>query len=304
MSQIKADISLLLITVIWGSSFTLMKNVLERIPPFAYLSLRFILAGIILVVLFYKRLSSITKRTLLFSFILSLLLFGGMAFQVIGLRYTSASNSAFITGLCVIMVPVISMLFLQKKPDKNSVMGVILAFCGLFFLAGGLEFKFNLGDFLTLLCAFCFAFQIILVDKFIAKEEPVLLSVLQIVFAAILYSIAWGTIDNKPFVIDKPVILTLVITGVLGTALAYSVQIVAQKHTSPTHAALILTAEPVFGVLFAVLIPNSQGVAEVLDMKKVIGCTLIILGMLVCELKFGGEKEVKKEKTEGIVYES
>lgn len=103
--QIKADLFLLLITAIWGASFTLMKNVLEVIPSFAYLSLRFIIATIVLVVIYYKNLRTASKKVIVYGCIIGLMLFGGMALQVSGLYYTTASNSAFITGLNVVMVP-------------------------------------------------------------------------------------------------------------------------------------------------------------------------------------------------------
>lgn len=299
MTQIKADISLLIITIIWGTSFALMKNVLAHIPSFAYISLRFIIASAVLVVLFRKRLGSISRKTVLHGFILGLILFGGTALQVCGLYYTTASNSAFITGLNVVMVPVISVFLLKKKPAMNSVIGVILAFTGLFFLTGGLNFRFNVGDFLTLLCAVCFALQIIFIDKFTGEQDPVLLSILQISFTAVLGTGVWVTFDFKTFTINLPVIITLFITGVLGTALAYSVQTVVQKYTTPTHTALIFAAEPVFGAVFALIIPDAQGNVEALSIGKVVGCALILLGMLISEIrikKFMPESSDKDEK--------
>jgi drug/metabolite transporter (DMT)-like permease len=283
--QLKADILLLVIAAVWGSSFTLMKNVLDYIPSFAYLALRFIIAAVILLVVFRNRLKQLNGKTIIYGIIIGLTLLGGMALQVIGLRFTSASNSAFITGMNVIMVPIIAAVFFKKKPDLQSIVGVVIAFGGLFFLSGGLNFKFNIGDFLTLLCAFCFALQIIFIDRFTRERDSVLLSIIQISFAGVMYLGLWFSIDNKPFVIDRTVILTLLITGVLGTALAYTAQNVAQKYTSPTHTALILTAEPVFGALFAVLIPNSLGQTETLSFNTIAGCTLILAGMIICELR-------------------
>jgi drug/metabolite transporter (DMT)-like permease len=285
--QIKADLSLLAITAIWGSSFALMKNVLDYMPSFAYLALRFLIAAAVMVAIFHREFRNLNKKVLLYGCILGLMLFGGMALQVTGLYFTTASNSAFITGLNVIMVPVISALVLRKKPDIASVIGVILAFAGLFFLTGGLDFRFNIGDFLTLLCALCFALQIIFIDKFTGDQDASLLAVLQIGFAALLYTAVWLFLDFEPIEFKMPVVTTLLITGVLGTALAFTVQTLVQRMTSPTHTALILTAEPVFGAVFALLIPNSVGVTETLKMSTIAGCALILFGMLVCELKPG-----------------
>jgi len=283
--HLKADLSLLLVTAIWGSSFTLIKNVLDHIPSFAYLSLRFIIASIILIVVFYKKLKHINKKAVIYGCIIGLMLFGGMALQVSGLYFTTASNSAFITGLSVIMVPLLSAMILKKRPDRSSVIGVILAFAGLFFLTGGLDFSFNIGDFLTLLCAVCFAMQIIFIDSYNKEQDPILLSVIQISFAALLNTVVWLFIDYEPVVVDTTVAFTLLITGALGTAFAYLVQTVAQKHTTPTHTALILTAEPVFGAFFAMIIPNSNGTVETLSLNTVIGCVLILAGTLISEMR-------------------
>lgn len=283
--QIKADILLLVITAIWGSSFALMKNALEHIPSFAYLSLRFIIAAVILVIIFRKRVKKINKKLLVYGSIIGLMLFGGMALQVSGLRFTSASNSAFITGLNVVMVPVVSAVFLRKKPGRTSIIGVVVAFGGLFFLSGGLNFRFNIGDFLTLLCAVCFTFQIIFIDKYTEGEDPVLLAVLQIAFAAVLNTFLWLGFDYKPFQFNSAIIVTLVITGVLGTAFAYAGQTIIQRFTSPTRTALIFTAEPVFGAFFALVIPNSLGMTEVLTINTIVGCLLILGGMLISEIR-------------------
>ncbi|MDF2524631.1 MAG: permease [Clostridiales bacterium] len=222
------------------------------------------------------------------------MLFGGMALQVSGLYYTTASNSAFITGLNVVMVPIVSSFLLKKKPDVFSTIGVILAFLGMFLLSMGETFfinggglHFNFGDFLTLLCAVCFTLQIIFIDKFTNDQEPSSLAVIQIGFAAVLYTTVWLGMDFKQFEINSTVIVTLIITGVFGTALAFAGQTAMQRFTSPTHTALILAAEPLFGALFAILIPNSQGVTENLKFNSILGCSLILIGMLISELKVG-----------------
>ncbi len=291
--QIKADLLLLLITVIWGSSFTLMKNVLVHIPSFAYLSLRYLVALAILAVIFHRKFRGINARSLIHGFLLGIMMVGGMGFQVTGLYWTTASNSAFITGTSVVFVPVVSTLFLKKRPEWNSVIGVVLAFAGLFFLSGGLDFRFNFGDFLTLLCAFCWTFHIILIDRFTENADPELLSMLQIGFAALMFCIIWGIFEPEPVTINGPVVVTLLITGVFGTALAYAGQTIVQKFTTPTHTALIFSAEPVFGAVFALLIPAPDGSTEKLTMTTVAGCLLILVGMLISELKVFGKGRTK-----------
>jgi drug/metabolite transporter (DMT)-like permease len=222
-------------------------------------------------------------------------MFGGMAFQVNGLYTTSASNSGFITGLNVVIVPVIAAILLKKKPDRASFVGITIAFTGLFFLSGGLNFNFNYGDFLTFLCAICWAFQIIFIDKFLQTEDASLLAIIQIAFIGVASMGFWLTADSgKPVEINSTVVIILLITAVLGTALAFGGQTIAQKDTTPAHTALILTAEPVFAAIFAMIIPNSLGITEIPTLTKAIGCLLILSGMLVSELKLG-QKKMKKQ---------
>ena len=286
--KLKADIILLMITVVWGASFPLMKIVLEYIPAYAYLSLRFLSAALVLIILFHKNFRKINIHTLLCGSIIGLFMFGGMAFQVVGLYTTSASNSGFITGLNVVIVPIIAAILLKKKPDRASFIGVVIAFVGLFFISGGLNFSFNYGDFLTFLCAICWAFQIILIDKFTQTEDAPLLAIIQVAFVGIASSGLWLTVDaGKPVEINGIVVIILLFTAVLGSALAFGGQTIAQKDTTPTHTALILTAEPVFAAIFAMIIPNALGVTELPTLAKAIGCLLILSGMVVSELKLG-----------------
>lgn len=285
--QLKADLAILGITVVWGSSFIIMKNITEDIPPYAYLALRFLVAAIILIAVFHRQLKSINLRSIWSGSLVGLTLYAGMMLQVTGLKTTSASNSAFITGLNVIMVPIISVLLLKKKPPINALFGVVLASLGLFVLKG-FSGNWTIGDTLTLLCALCFALQIIFIDKFASDVNIYYLAIVQIASAAIFYIITWICADMAsaaaPFVIDSKIILTVLYTGALGTALGFGVQTIAQKYTTPTRTALIITCEPVFGALFALIIPDVYGKTEVMTIRMILGCLLILSGMLITEL--------------------
>jgi drug/metabolite transporter (DMT)-like permease len=289
--KLRADVLLLTITVVWGASFPFMKLILAFVPAYAYLSMRFLLAAAVLAIIFHKSFAKFNKKVLLYGCIIGVFMFGGMAFQVVGLYTTSASNSGFITGLNVVIVPVFAAILLGKKPDRASFIGISVAFIGLFFLSGGLNFSFNKGDFLTFLCAICWAIQIICIDRFTQTEDAALLSIIQLVFIGIASSALWITADaGKPLEFNGTVIGILLFTAILGSALAFGGQTIAQKDTTPAHTALILTAEPVFAAIFAMIIPNAQGVTEMPSLIKIIGCLLILSGMLVSELKIGRKK--------------
>jgi drug/metabolite transporter (DMT)-like permease len=200
----------------------------------------------------------------------------------------------------VVMVPVVSAILLKKKPDFASVIGVFVAFTGLFVISGGLSISFNIGDFLTLICAVFWTFQIIFIDKFTEKQDAKAIAVLQMIFAAVFHSIFWVATDNKPFDFNLIIIYTILITGVLGTAFAFAGQTIAQKYTTPTRTALIFTAEPVFGAFFAMIIPNSVGITEKLQVYTVVGCILILAGMLISETGLSFKKKVKELQSQDV----
>ena len=288
--QLKADLSLLSITVVWGSSFIIMKNISEDLPAYVYLTLRFSVAGILMLLLFHKRLKTLKLKTLLSGCVIGFLIYGGMMLQVMGLQTTSASNSGFITGLNVVMVPILSATLLKKKPPVSAVIGVIMAAVGLFIMKG-FTGSWVIGDTYTLLCAVCFALQIIFIDKFASDMDEYQLAVIQIIFAAVLCGITWGIAGSSaplaPIAWDSALIAAILYTGAIGTAFGNGVQTVAQKYTTPTRTALILTCEPVFSAIFAVLVPNDQGIREVLSLQTILGCCLILFGMIVTEIKPG-----------------
>lgn len=290
--QHKADLAILGITVVWGSSFIIMKNITEDIPPYAYLALRFLVASIILAAVFHKQLKTIDLKSIWCGSVVGLTLYGGMMLQVMGLKTTTASNSAFITGLNVIMVPIISVLLLKKRPSMKAFTGAVLAVSGLFVLKG-FSGSWTIGDTLTLLCALCFALQIIFIDKFASDVNIYHLAFVQIAFAAVLYIITWmiAGIANAatPFELSPKIIFTVLYTGALGTAFAFGVQTIAQKYTTPTRTALIITCEPVFGALFALIVPDVHGNTEILTIRMVLGCLMILSGMMIAEI----DKEVK-----------
>lgn len=288
--QLKADLSILSITLVWGSSFIIMKNISEDIPAYAYLTLRFTVAGLLMVLIFHKKLKKINFKALWSGTLVGLFLYAGMMLQVLGLQTTSASNSGFITGMNVVMVPIISATLLKKKPPINAILGVALATLGLFTLKG-FTGSWGIGDTFTLLCAGCFALQIIFIDKFASDVDIYQLAIIQIVSAAMFYAVTWAIANTvtpppTPLILDAKIILTVLYTGALGTALAFGIQTIAQKYTTPTRTALILTCEPVFGAIFALVVPNTQGMTEVLKMETILGCLLILSGMLITEFRF------------------
>ncbi|RKD28967.1 DMT family transporter [Thermohalobacter berrensis] len=278
--QLKADLSLLSVTVVWGASFVITKNALQDIQTYNFLAVRFLIAFLSSAIIFYKNMKNINKKTLLYGALIGVVLFGGYAFQTVGLNYTTASKSGFITGFSVVLVPIISALLLKKTPETSTIIGVILAITGLGLMTLNSELSLNIGDFYTLLCAFGFAFHIILVGKYTVDVDSIALAVIQIGVVGILSLIF--SLSSENFFIPKSFDLwfAILITGTLATSGAYLIQNTMQKFTSPTHTALIYTGEPVFSAVFAYIL-----LGERMATKAIVGSILILLGMILGELK-------------------
>ena len=278
--QLKADLTLLLVVTIWGSTFVLTKDAIQHIQTYNFLTLRFGIAALLLVLFSLKKLPGLDRTTVKNGVLLGLMLFGGYAFQTVGLNYTTASNSAFITGFSAVIVPILSTFMLKKRPQFFAVLGVVLAVAGLGLLTLGDSFILNIGDVYTLLCTLFYALQIIMLDRYTHKSDPLLLATVEIAVVALL-SILFTLVFEQPVIPTQPSVwLAVLVTSLLATTFAFIAQNIAQKHTSPTHTALIFLGEPVSAQAFAYIL-----LGELLTPRQFIGCTLILAGMLAAELK-------------------
>jgi drug/metabolite transporter (DMT)-like permease len=289
--QLKADFALILVTVGWGASFILTKNVLVSVSTYNFLAIRFVFAFIMSSLVFYKRMIKMNKETLKLGVFIAALLFGTYAFQTMGLNYTTVSKSAFITGFSVILVPVFSAIIFRKSTEKTTIIGVVFAIIGLALLTLNGDMGLNIGDFYTLICAVSYAFYIMAVGKFTSKVDSVAFAVVQLGTVAFL-SLITSLVFEKPSLPNGyGVWLNILILSVVCTSGAYIVQNIAQKYTSPTHTALIFTCEPVFAAIFAYFIYG-----EILNLKGTTGAVLILLGMLTAEVEFKSLINVIEEK--------
>jgi drug/metabolite transporter (DMT)-like permease len=271
---------LLLVALIWGSTFVLVKRTVVQYPVYAFLFLRFALATGVLLVLFGRRLARLSPSMLLAGAAIGLFLFGGYAFQTVGLQYTSASKAGFITGLSVVFVPMLSMVFLRRMPEPQALLGVVLATVGLALLTLGRDLRPAQGDLIVLGCAVCYALHIVAVSRFAPRTDALALTVVQVAVVALLSGAVSLAAGEWPRAIPAPVLLAAAFTGVLATALAFAVQNAVQTRTTATHTALIFTTEPVFAALFGFLLAGER-----LGVWGWGGCGLILLGMLLAELR-------------------
>ncbi len=279
--QHQANLALLGVTLAWGISFILTKNSLETLETFNFLSIRFLIAAITSALLFHKRLMKLDRATLKYGILIGVIMFSGYATQTIGLNYTTASKSGFITGFSVVIVPIFSALVLKRLPKFSAIVGVILAILGLGLLTLDSNLQLNVGDLYTLIGAVCFAFHIITVGKYAVKVDAINLAILQIGVVGILSTIVTLLFETPIIPVDGSAWLSILFLAFVCTSGAFIVQNAVQKHTSTTHTALIFTGEPVFSAIFAYLL-----LGEIMNHRGIIGSILIVTGMLVAEIDF------------------
>lgn len=279
-SKFRADLYLLGITMIWGSSFIAVKIALSFTTPFLFLTLRFLIASLILLIIFRKKLMKFDAVTIKAGVVLGILLGIGFGAQTYGLVFTTASRSAFITGLFVILVPIFSMIFEKIIPRKLLWLGVMFSFTGLYFLTSPEGTSFNVGDGFTLIGAVAFGAHTVATQIYTKRYDFIQLTFIQILITGIGGLLSTLIIETPKFEANPQLILIVLGTAIFPTVLNFYILNKYQRHTSSTRAAIIYSFEPVAAAVIAYLFLN-----EVLGVRGAIGGTLIIVGMLVAELK-------------------
>ncbi|UTW08724.1 DMT family transporter [Pseudomonas benzenivorans] len=283
---LRADLLMLLTAMIWGSAFVAQRLGMDNIGPFLYSGLRFALAALILVPLLpiLQRLSPDTpvppvNRHLLFGGgLMGLALALGINLQQVGLLFTSVTNSGFITGLYVIIVPLLGLL-IGHKTGLGIWLGACLAVVGMFLLSVGEGFQVASGDWLQLAGAFVWGVHVLLVGFFAGRHDPLRLAAVQFVTCALislLLAVLFEEIRLDAIIAAGPAILY---GGVFGVAIGFTLQVVAQKHAIASHAAIILSLEAVFAAIAGAIM-----LGESLELRGYFGCALMFGGMLLAQL--------------------
>jgi len=275
-----ASVALVGVTAVWGYTFLAVKDATARMPVMDFLAWRFLLASVVMIALRPTCLRNVTRLELLRGVGLGTVLGLGYIAQTYGLRYTSAAISGFITGMFVVLTPVMSWILLRRKTNRSTWMVVALATVGLALLTLN-GWSIGIGELLTLGCAVFFAIHIVGLGEWSSQYDPYAFSLLQIGAVAVISLIAAapGGIVVPP---DPEVWGVIGITGVLATAVAFFVQTWAQSLVSATRAAVVMTMEPVFAGLFTVVIGGNQ-----LTLRTLGGAACILAAMFIINLKSG-----------------
>ena len=277
-----AQLSLVLITMIWGITFVMVKEALNDAPPYMFASLRFGLAFFIGLVYLNKNIKDINHLEMVGGLVCGLCLFAGYAFQNYGLMQTTPSKSAFITSVSVILVPVILSIFRIKKVDFKIWISVSLATIGLYVLLNPSGGEVNIGDILTFGCALSFAFHIIAQDYYLTKGSSISrLFLSQVMFAALFSLMSVFAFESPEIVISQRLIIAILVTGFLATFVAIMLMVWAQTILNANQTALFLSLEPVFAALFSTIFAG-----EILGVHGWVGGMIVVFGVISSEFSF------------------
>ena len=302
--RLPADLALGFISLIWGATFVIVKGALADASIFSFIAVRFTLAAILMGILFWRSLRGLGLQGARAGMQIGLFLFGGFAFQTAGLKYTTASKSAFITGSCVILVPVLLGVFGRRRVTSGIWTGALAALAGLYLLTvptGGLG-VLNRGDLLTLVCAFMFALHFISLGRYAGRFPVGALSFLQvgttallaIIFVPVAAALGWETPRLN---VTGNLVFAILATAIGATVICFWLQTWAQQYASPSHTAVLVSFEPIFAALTSWIVSHER-----LSPRMLAGAALIFTGILLAELK--GPAPASPESTEPILHRS
>ena len=293
---IKYDLILLLTAVIWGFAFVAQRAGMEYIGPFTYNALRFGLGSLALLIVLLVRPKSLipsvgneiqkdNSALLQGGIIIGLILFVGSAFQQTGLVYTTAGKAGFITGLYVVIVPLLGLIFRQRVGISTWI-GACVCVIGLYLLSVTGDFKAILGDMYVLAGAFVWAWHVIAVGYYSPKVDAVKLALIQSLICAVLSLIVSLIFETATLDAILAAKIPILYAGIFSAGIAFTLQIIGQKYSPPTHAAIIMSLEAVFAVIGGTII-----LGELLSTRAWVGCALMLCGMILSQVsRFSQDK--------------
>jgi drug/metabolite transporter (DMT)-like permease len=285
---LKADLAILLASLLWGGEYIVVKNIIDVLPPYYINTVRFLLSFLILSLVFVQRIKKTTVYDLKAGFVCGFFLFVGFAAQTIGVQFTTASKSGFLTATYVVMVPFILWLVYRRFPGMQVLLSAFICMMGIYFLTASETFSLGIGDMLTLFAAFWFACCIIAIDHFSKRMDPVLLTILELAFAG-LFSLVFMLATREPSpTLTGYAFLSLGYLVFLGTIACHLLSNIAQRYTYSTHASIIFSLEAVFSLVFAMIF-----LGETFTHLMGLGFGLIFLALILTEVEFKSFVKIK-----------
>jgi drug/metabolite transporter (DMT)-like permease len=283
-----SDVLLLLTAAIWGGGFVAQRIGMESLGPFTFNAIRFALGALSLLPLLLfgwgrsekdpcRTFNGATPQVLFGAGLAGLALFMGAAFQQCGIVYTTAGNAGFITGLYMVIVPLLGLLF-RHRPDRATWIGAAIALIGLYFLSVAEGFTVAFGDLLEFIGAFFWAAHVLILGWASPRMNPLLLAFLQFMVCATLSFITAIAVETITIGGIATAAVPILYGGIISVGVAYTLQVVAQRAAHPAHAAILLSMEAVFAAIYGWLL-----LGEVFSERRVLGCTLMLSGMLLSQ---------------------
>ncbi|MGV1789256.1 DMT family transporter [Rhizobium sp. A37_96] len=284
MSRIQANLLLLVAAAIWGGGFVAQSTAMKSIGPFWFIGLRFAVATMVVLPFVWlekrKARKPLTSRNWLVFLLIGLSLFGGAATQQLGLLTTTVTNSSFITGLYVVFVPLIAVIFLRRSPHWIIWPAALMALCGIYLLSGGSFSRLTTGDFLTVICALFWAAQITLAGTAVNETgRPLGISATQFAVCAVLALAVAATIEPISLADIRAALGEILYVGIFSSGLAFALQVIGQRYTTAPQAAIFLSSEALFGASLGALL-----LGETIGPLGYVGCALMFVAMLAVEL--------------------
>ncbi|KAB2926384.1 MAG: DMT family transporter [Bacteroidetes bacterium] len=289
-SRARAELFLLSTTVVWGSTFVVVKAGADLISPSLFIALRFGIGALLFALLLAGQYRSIGRRTVRRGVLLGAMLGTGIILQNYGIYLTTASKSAFITGLMVIFTPVAQLVLERRAPRPGNVVGIVVVTAGLYLLTMPEGSALNAGDLLVLISAAVFGVYIVYLDMFSRDEKVLHLSFIQVTVTSFTAAMTIP-FESVRFIPAPGLIASLLYMGICATVLTTYIQTRYQKDTTPTRAVIIFTIEPVIAAVLAYF-----ALGEVLGAVGIAGAAVIIVGILISEfgdqlIPWSGERE-------------
>ena len=272
--------ALLLMSLIWGSSFFILKNTLESVPTLYVLAIRFSGAAVLLCLCSLKELKKLDRTYLKGGALMGVCLLAAYILQTFGLTMTTPGKNAFLTAVYCVLAPLLGWALLRKKPDRYNILAALICIVGIGFVSLNNDFSVNPGDALTLCCGLFYALHILATDKYIEGRSALLLTMIQFAVAGVL---AWAAaLLTAPFPKQIPpgAGLSIAYLCVMCSALCNFLQTFGQKYTPAAATAVLMTLESVFGAAFSALFYHER-----FSMKLLFGFALIFLAVLISETK-------------------
>jgi drug/metabolite transporter (DMT)-like permease len=296
------EIGLISVAIIWGSGFVGTQLALDGgLTPLQLITLRFFIASVLINIIFFKQIKgNINKEVVKKGILLGFFLFIAFVVQTIGILYTTPSKNAFITATNVVIVPFIGYFIYKRKLDKIGMISSIITLLGIGILSLESDFSINIGDFLTLICAFGFAFHIFFTSEYASKVNPIVLTSIQFSVAFLLSLVAQMFMGEAKIDAGTSGYLGALYLGIFSTTIAFLLQTICQRKVDGTKTAIILSTEAVFGTLFSIII-----LKEVVTLRMILGSAIIFISIIMAETKlsFLKKKNIYMEEVCGEVIQ-